>query len=595
MGRFTKIDKVDNTYIPVNLDYSRPKILMNQQLNKELDLTMKAIEQDASTKLKYSELLGKIRPQDYAKAQGLLDNYLDQRSQAIANSKDSLSLAAAQSSGASLLSNPAFSKLINDKNQIDSELAIEQKLREQGKSANIINPQVLNESRYDKLGNENPDFSASKIKVTETLDYDKDIQELVKKEAKADIRSSASIDPNTGLIREVSIETLGENKLASIADKTFPTWRNSGYGRSMYEELTQPTQNNQGKTYPKEVAEAIMKERFTNIAKGLAYSEVKNDLKNSPFATAASKAEPAITQTQVPAYPEQATQISQRFAGILGNDRALDGGLRSSNAPNVPVTINLAGTYKVGDSQLLGEVGSKTKESKSVTGTLTGYVTKPVIKSVEVDGKYDNSQTEALQDHMVYKGKDGNIKIDPNEKSLTDEYGRSYYMNGKYKFYIEDRAFKEVVDKDGNVHYAPTNIGESVAFVGKNYTDNTYTSFTPEKSEKSTGQSNVYLAKLNKDPDFDNTQSLVFQQINQGGILTIEEATAYQNTKKDNYGRYILDTPAKNRAFRKINSAQEEVRANLIKTRDFKKNKDMTNYQSNFQKEQLGTPAIIEE
>lgn len=590
MGRFTKISKVDTPYIPVDLDLSKPKMLMYNQLKDEEKQNLKVAEQDSLAKLEYSKLLSKVRPEDYPKAKQLFDNYLNDRTNQIINSKDNLSLSQAMNSSSSFLANPEFQKMTSDYEVKQNAIQQARELEAQGKTSVLSNNSILDQSGYDEQGNRK-DYttigadgkpvktSIDQLRASELTDYQDAIADFGRKVAHSDGWDISKVDAN-GYIQNMSGDILTPQKLQNIADKTFESYINSGdgKGKAQLAFLTTPSDRNPTPLTQDE-ALAKMKSQYSNVLKSLAYSKTKSSETPSNISDDILKGRQAKAQqeTKVPVYTSPNT--SSTGTGYTDSKGTIVSGLISGNKPNKPINTTLDKGYILGDRSLGGSYGRPIKKPIPIKGTLEGYETKFVIDKVFKNGKFDNNQTSELKDHFATTGSDGTLNdADENIKpEIEKETGKPYIQHNGYKFYLKERGFAKIaLDDEKGTAYKPLNIGESYAMLNKNYSDTTPIELEPVSTQNGSA-SKVKFAQV---PDIQNRVSKAIAIINQNKLFSQQETNGFNDFVSK--GNMLADTQAKRQALEKINSIIEEM-YHQETLDNFSKKKDQEKLQTEYE------------
>lgn len=590
MGRFTKISKVDTPYIPVDLDLSKPKMLMYNQLKDEEKQNLKVAEQDSLAKLEYSKLLSKVRPEDYPKAKQLFDNYLNDRTNQIINSKDNLSLSQAMNSSSSFLANPEFQKMTSDYEAKQNAIQQARELEAQGKTSVLSNNSILDQSGYDKQGDRR-DYttigadgkpvktSIDQLRASELTDYQDAIADFGRKVAHSDGWDISKVDAN-GYIQNMSGDILTPQKLQNIADKTFESYINSGdgKGKAQLAFLTTPSDRNPTPLTQDE-ALAKMKSQYSNVLKSLAYSKTKSSETPSNISDDILKGRQAKAQqqTKVPVYTSPNTSATGN--SFIDSKASVVTGLVSGNKPNKPIDTTIDNGYILGDRRLFGQYGSPIKKPIQFKGTLEGYETKFVIDQVEKNGKVDQHQTSELRNHLATTGNDGTLSdADLETKPEIDKQtGSPYIQHNGYKFFLKERAFAKLVSEDQKeTIYKPITRGESNAFLNKNYTDTTPIDFKPVNTQNGV----AYKANFEQTPDIQNKMDRAIVFINENKIFNKEEASGFTDFIKKN--NMLVDTSAKRQAFEKINSVIEQMEKEET-LENFNKKKDQETFQIDYE------------
>jgi hypothetical protein len=489
MARFTQINKVDNTYKPVSFDLTPQSNVRYNQLKDEEKQNITAIESDNLAKLKYKELLSKVRLQDYHKAEKMLDEYTLKKANEVAGAKDHLNLAEAVNSNTNFTSNSEWSKMANDYEKEQAIIEKRDAAQAQGKNVIILNDDPLNQSAYNEKTGEREGFAIRQaggtarqgtmndLQLSEVKDYAGEMNTLVKNNVKPDGVTWEGISKLDGSIITYKNTSIGKEKLRKIARNLLPAWLGSDSGKAQLAQLTTSTNNNRILTE----AEAI--EVITKQLEKQALNHIESDTNDirardnnlNSNGSKRNKKGSGEDENVVNPYEVQGTAIkldpSQRSVkGIFGLSNYIFNPATAESSRKAPNTgkqtiLDVDDTfYYAGygspegkEGNMLSQSYGKLTKPATTDAIFLGYRLVPFItKVVGKDGKIDSEKTLELQNQLAVPGKNGNIKTEKPEIK-QDELGKYYFSEGE-KYYVAEnscKAWKYLNGKNKGELYQP--------------------------------------------------------------------------------------------------------------------------------------------
>lgn len=543
MARFTRINKVDNTYKPVSFDLTRQNELMYEQLKDEQKQLNDVAVNDANAKLKYAELLTKIAPEDYHKAEKMLDDYTYNRAKQIAGAKDRLSLSESLGTSSSFLSDTNFGLMMKDYEKKQAILKSEDEIKQRGFNPTVLNKSILNESRYDEQGNRKDltiigaDGKPQKatlddVRVERVFDYATAKSDLLDKLVKDNVFSNTYKDPQTGMFITEQVSLKDKPRLKRAAEASASNYIQSTEGRAELSQLM----STDGKRPPLTRDEAIAEITRSYVAIALQKAEEKHhEIARNPPKGSSSGSGSSETFNQTPVMiPISSTPLERSNNARWLSDK------------NLGVSSFLQSSYKTDDKEKMIEIsvgtdftGASPSGNEIWFSQDNGLVKKPAVVKGVSNGYFVNGFITKVTDRngkvipfdnigqMATFGEHGNTGIKNKQPQyLTNEKGEKYYLkdNGDKVFVKEGLVERfSYINEKGESGAAFKKIDDPVKsylVAGDNYTVNRTIDVLPDNrlqvkmpSSEISKATGLYQAAIEQQINNNKDNPVIFREL----------------------------------------------------------------------------------